>query len=31
MLYAGDTLVNQPAEGGRKATDVLMIVDYVTE
>lgn len=31
MLYAGDTLLNKPAEGGRKATDVLMIVDYVTE
>lgn len=31
MLYAGDTMLNKPAEGGRKATDVLMIVDYVTE
>lgn len=31
MLYAGEDLINKPADGGRKATDILMILDYVTE
>ena len=31
MLYAGDTRINRPVEGGRKSSDVLMIVDKVTK
>ena len=31
MLYAGDTRINVPVEGGRKSSDFLMIVDKVTK
>lgn len=31
MLYAGDTRINKPVEGGRKSSDVLMIVDRVSK
>ena len=31
MLYAGDTRINNPVEGGRKSSDFLIIVDKVTK
>ena len=31
MLYAGDTLINNPVDGGRKSSDFLIIVDRVTK
>lgn len=31
MLYAGATLLNQPYKGGRKCSDVIMILDQVTQ
>ena len=31
MLYAGDTRINVPVEGGRKSSDFVMILDKVTK